>query len=52
MKYAKQKQIKEETDSLFPKKRNDGDYNIIRCKYNALRLSGDSMEEALKKLGH
>ncbi len=47
----RQKQIKEETDMLFPKQKDNVEYNMLRCKYNAMRLKGVSKEEVLKKLG-
>ena len=50
MKFAKQKQIKEEVDNLFPKKKGNLEYNLFRCKYTASRLHGDSKEKTLEKL--
>lgn len=49
--YLKQKQIKEEVNLYFPKRKNDWEYNMLRCKYNALRLGGLSKGETLKKMG-
>lgn len=38
MKWKKQKKAKEEVDEFFPRRRDDWEYNLVRCKFvvNAL----------------
>lgn len=47
-----QKQIKEEMDILLPRQKGNWEHNLLRCKFNAMRLRGASKEEAMKKLGY
>jgi len=51
MKYAKQKGIKEETDTLFPKTwKHDTHRQKQRFLYNHLRLKGLPQREALSQM--